>query len=297
MLYRIGAPVALVIAFATVVAADEIATVRLIEPAAAGPLEAPYQVEAGMVPLTEPWAKRTHDASGLVVVDLDPMTAPTQADVERWSTATVLSLYGNSRAGLVEIRKSCQFLCGVDQAESCHYQAVLQPEQYLEGRDVLAALPGDVEISELEMLTLRPAAALPAWSKDFRTQAWPADETGRFRIDGWNPNTKRLQFTAQAMGEEQSFDEPGCRASAAAGLTAIQCPSLALIAADGVPLLMSVPDYNEATATPLARFTANGETHVLVRLGLKAQTIYGLLVKRGDMWVPLFRKAERALMC
>ena len=45
------------------------------------------------------------------------------------------------------------------------------------------------------------------------------------------------------------------------------------------------------------RFTANGETHVLVRLGLKAQTIYGLLVKRGDTWVPLFRKAERALLC
>ena len=86
-------------------------------------------------------------------------------------------------------------------------------------------------------------------------------------------------------------------AGTAAGLTQLACHGIAVIAADGVPLLLSVPDYNDAIATPVARFTANGETHVLVRLGLKAQTIYGLLVKRGDKWVPLFRRAERALLC
>ena len=99
------------------------------------------------------------------------------------------------------------------------------------------------------------------------------------------------------MGEEQSFDEPGCRAGTAADLTVMQCQSLAFIAAKGVPLLISVPDYNEAAATPVASFTHDGALHVIVRLGLKAQTVYGLLVKRGDSWVPLFRKAERALMC
>ncbi|HVG81632.1 MAG TPA: hypothetical protein VNB28_05070, partial [Methylomirabilota bacterium] len=116
-------------------------------------------------------------------------------------------------------------------------------------------------------------------------------------IDGWNANTKRLQFTVQAMGEEQSFDEPGCRASTAADLTVMQCQSLAFIAAMGVPLLISVPDYNDAIAQPVASFTHEGADYVVVRLGLKAQTVYGLLVKRGDTWVPLFRKAERALMC
>jgi hypothetical protein len=307
MLLRIGAPLALAALLAAPAVADEpqasaqagAATVEMVEAAGAAgsALEAPYQVEATAMLLNEPWAKRTPDTPRLVVVDLEGMTAPTQADVDRWSAATVLTAYGTTRAHLVEIRKSCQFLCGVDQEETCHYQALLQMEQYLDGPEILAVLPGDVEIGDLQGVTLRPATSLPAWTKEFRTQAWPTDETGRIRIDGWNPNTKRLQFTMQAMGEEQSFDEPGCRASTAADLTAIQCQSLALIAAEGVPLLISVPDYNEAIATPVASFTHRDELHVVVRLGLKAQTVYGFLVKRGDSWVPLFRKAERALMC
>jgi hypothetical protein len=282
MPFRIGASLALAIALAT--AAD------------AGELDAPYQVEAAMTALSEPWAERAPDAKRLIVVDLDSMQAPTQADAERWSTATVISLYGVMPAHLVEIRKSCQYLCGVDQEETCHFQALLQPEQYVEGAEVLGVLPGEVEISELEVLTLRPAASLPAWSKEFHAVAWPTDESGRTRIDGWNPKTKRLQFTIEAMGEEQSFDEPGCRASTAADLTVMQCQNLAFIAAEGAPLLISVPDYNEAAATPIATFTHDGAPHVIVRLGLRAQTVYGLLVKRGDTWVPLFRKAERDLM-
>jgi hypothetical protein len=272
----------------------------MVEAAAANDardLEAPYQVEATAMLLNEPWAKRNPDAPRLVLVDLDPMTAPTQADVDRWSAATVLTAYGTTRAHLVEFRKSCQFLCGVDQEETCHYQALLQMEQYFDGAEILAVLPGDVEIGDLQALTLRPATSLPAWSKEFHEVAWPTDDSGRIRIDGWNPNTKRLQFSMQAMGDEQSFDEPGCRASTAAELTAMQCQSLAFIAADGVPLLVSVPDYNEAVATRVASFTHGGVPHVIVRLGLKAQTVYGLLVKRGEKWVPLFRKTERALMC
>ena len=271
--------------------------ILLATAATAGELEAPYQVEAATTALAEPWAERGPDAKRLIVVDLDAMRAPTQADVERWSTATVLSLYGVMPAHLVEIRKSCQYLCGVDQEETCHYQALLQPEQYVEGAEVLGVLPGEVEIEELETLTLRPAASLPAWSKEFHEVAWPTDESGRTRIDGWNANTKRLQFTVQAMGEEQSFDEPGCRAGTAADLTVMQCQSLAFIAAGGMPLLISVPDYNEAAAMPVASFTHEGAHYVIVRLGLKAQTVYGLMVKRGETWVPLFRKAERALMC
>jgi hypothetical protein len=308
MLLRMGAPLALATLLAAAAVADELqspaqagaATVEMIETAAAsgaGELEAPYQVEAATTALAEPWAERGPDAKRLIVVDLDSVKAPTQADVDRWSTATVLSLYGVMPAHLVEIRKSCQYLCGVDQEQTCHYQAVLEPEQYVEGAELVGVLPGEVEISELQMLTLRPASSLPAWSKDFHEVAWPTDESGRTRIDGWNANTKRLQFSVQAMGEEQSFDEPGCRASSAADLTVMHCQSLAFIAADGVPLLISVPDYNEAAAAPIATFTHDGALHVIVRLGLQAQTVYGLLVKRGDTWVPLFRKAERALMC
>ena len=283
MLVRLGAPIALAVVIATAAIAAE--------------LQAPYQPEAASIDLSQRRYDWTAIIPRLLTVDLDPVAAPTQADVDRWSTATVVSQYGYVRASLIAIRKSCQFLCGVDRDETCHTQAVLQLEDGSDGSDVLAVFPGEVEIANLQMLAPTPLHVAPAWSPEFRAQAWPADETGRIRIDGWNPSTKRLQFSAQAMGEEQSFDEPACRASTAAGLTAIQCQSLALLAADGVPLLVSAPDYADAVAMPVASFEHDGALHVVVRLGVQAQTIYGLLVKRGDTWVPLFRKAERALFC
>lgn len=279
---RIGAPLALAALFA----AD----------AAAGGLEAPYQVEAVTTELSQPGMQRGPDMPRFAVVDLDPIEAPTQADMERWSTATVLTMYGTTRAHLVEFRRSCGLLCGVGQDETCHWQAVLQMEYPYEGGDVVA-LPGEPPIGDLETQIMRPTNSVPAWSKEFHEVAWPTEESGGIRIDGWSASTKRLQFSVQAMGEEQSIDEPGCRAREGAGLTQIQCHGIAVLAADGVPLLVSVPDYNDAIAQPLASFMHEGETYVLVRLGLKAQTVYGFLVKRGDQWVPLFRKAERELMC
>jgi hypothetical protein len=283
MLLRIGAPLAL----AALLAAK----------AAAGELEAPYQVEAVTTELSQPGIQRGPNMLRFAVVDLDPMQAPTQVDMERWSTATVLTMYGTTRAHLVEFRRSCGLLCGVGQNETCHWQAVLQMEYPYDAAEVVAALPGEVALGDPETPILRPTNSVPAWSKEFHTVAWPTDDTGGIRIDGWNASTRRLQFSVQAMGEEQSIDEPGCRARSWAGLTQIQCHGIAVVAADGVPLLVSVPDYNDAIAEPVAAFDHEGETYVLVRLGLQAQTVYGLLVKRGEKWVPLFRKAERALMC
>ena len=127
------------------------------------------------------------------------------------------------------------------------------------GANAFVAFAGTVEITDFEMLTATPLPSSEAWSRDFHEVIWPEDDSGRIRIDGWNAKTKRLQFSMQAMGEERSFDEQACRAGAAAGLTQLACHGIAAIAADGVPLLLSVPDYNDAIATPVARFTANGE--------------------------------------
>jgi hypothetical protein len=291
--YCIGAALALP---AVLAAADALA---------AGEIEAPYQLDAMSFDLRDRGGDPAADATMTILFDLDPMQAPTQADVERWNEATILTEAGPMRAGLLDIRKSCQFLCGVEppmpveEAETCHYQAALVPDPKSDtgGANFLAAFPGKVDITEFQMWEAPPLRSSPAWSPEFHAQAWPTDEAGRIRIDGWNPNTKRLQYTVQVMGGERSIDEPGCRASTAAGLTHIACQGIALIAADGVPLLVSVPDYNQAIATPVASFMHDGALHVVVRLGLKAQTVYGLLVKSGHAWVPLFRKAERPLLC
>ena len=265
-------------------------------PGAAGEaLQAPYQIESVSIDLR---GRDGRDESRVYayVVDLDQPKALRQGEADRWLEATVLTEIGAERAQLVEIRKSCEFLCGVEERETCHYQAVVVLPQD-SGANAFVAFAGTVEVTDFEMLTATPLPSSEAWSRDFHEVIWPEDDSGRIRIDGWNAKTKRLQFSMQAMGEERSFDEQACRAGTAAGLTQLACHGIAVIAADGVPLLLSVPDYNDAIATPVARFTANGEAHVLVQLGLKAQTIYGLLVKRGDKWVPLFRRAERALLC
>lgn len=274
-----------------------VASALLLVAAAAGaePLQAPYQVDEILI---DPRGELSYGIRpSSPSVDLDPLQSLAQADVDRWVEATMLTEYGPAPANLMEIRKSCKFLCGVEEEETCHYQAVLDLQDDYDVGNMVVAFPGTVEVTDFETLVPRPVYSVPTWSPEFHAQLWPADEPGRIRIDGWNPNTKRLQFSIQAIGEEHSFDEQSCRASTAAGLTLIACHGIAMIAADGVPLLLSFPDDNVATATPVAKFTHDGELHVVVRLGLKAQTIHGLLVRRGDRWIPLFRKAERALAC
>jgi hypothetical protein len=166
-----------------------------------------------------------------------------------------------------------------------------------EGLEVVAALPGEPALRDPEMPILRPTNSVPAWSKDFHTMAWPTDDTGGIRIDGWNASTKRLQFSVQAMGEEQPIDEPSCRASGGAGLTQIQCQSIALIAADGVPLLVSWTDYHAGVALPIARMRIDGREAVLVRYATKIDILHGLLVREGGRWVPLIRQPDYANVC
>jgi hypothetical protein len=285
MLFRIGAPAAL--------------AVLLAAGAAAGDLEAPYQIDGMAVDLRDRGADPAADPTFVFLVDLDPLQAPTQGDADRWTEATVLTEAGPVRAGLMDIRKSCQFLCGTGEEETCHYQAALVLDYRQDtGGNVLAAFPGSVEVTDFQLLEPVPLTSAPSWSREFRPQLWPADEATELRIDRWDPSTERLRFSVRtAGGEEHSLDDQGCRAGTAAGLTHVACQGVALIAADGVPLLLSWPDYNIASAAPVASFEHDGALHVLVRLGLKAQTVYGLLVKRGDKWVPLFRKAERPQLC
>lgn len=266
--------------------------------AVAEPLQAPYQVDEILI---DPRRDLSHgERRSLPLIDLDPLRSPAQADVDRWVEATVLTEYGPAPANLIEIRKSCKFLCGVDVEElyeTCHYQAVLEPKiEVYDLGNMWAAFPGSVEVTDYEMLERMPLYSVPRWSPEFYAPLW-SDEARRIRVDGWTPHARRLQVTVQTAGVEHAIDQRGCRASPAAGLTLIACHGTALIAADGVPLLLSGTGDTLATAAPVAKFTHDGELYVLVRLGLEFQTVYGLLVRRGDRWVLLFRKIERALVC
>ena len=52
-----------------------------------------------------------------------------------------------------------------------------------------------------------------------------------------------------------------------------------------------------AAAEVVATFTLGKSTLYLVRLGLKAQTVFGLLYGGKDGWRGLFRPRDYALLC
>ena len=90
---------------------------------------------------------------------------------------------------------------------------------------------------------------------------------------------------------------PDCTLGQTGGLTAVSCNSLALIVARDASLLLSYPDYNLAAAEVTARFTLGPAILYLVRLGLKAQTVFGLLYEEQGGWRGLFRPRDYALLC
>ena len=47
----------------------------------------------------------------------------------------------------------------------------------------------------------------------------------------------------------------------------------------------------------MARFGAGGLDYYLVRLGIKAQTVFGLLFQQGGAWQARFRPRDYALLC
>ena len=77
----------------------------------------------------------------------------------------------------------------------------------------------------------------------------------------------------------------------------MQCDGIALIVGDAAPLLFSYPDYNLASAQVVATLGFGKSRLYLVRLGLKAQTAFGLLYRDKDGWRGLFRPRNYALLC
>ena len=56
-------------------------------------------------------------------------------------------------------------------------------------------------------------------------------------------------------------------------------------------------DYGEAAAEPLALFEHAGTTYAVVRLGLKAQSVIGLVVRDEGGWHGLFLPRDYPLLC
>lgn len=88
-----------------------------------------------------------------------------------------------------------------------------------------------------------------------------------------------------------------CRQERQPPFTRLTCPAASLLYADGRLLAASFADYGIATTEWVATLHSGVEELYLVRVGLKAQALIGLLFRDGPRWRLLLRPADYALLC
>lgn len=271
-----------------------------LAPAQEGPPATPFQAESVVWPVAAR-ALAPDQPRKLIAIDLGTAEDGAKpAFTEPGAAMIVLYERGASAAFVVEIVKSCDFVCGLEEGETCHWQALLAPEPdaRLLGDPLLAFPVADPNRS----VPYHPWAPSPAsavqWRDGFARPVWPEQDPSEIRIDEWRPDGGRLSASLRlGSGEVQQIEDQGCTATEAAGLVALACPSLSILAADGVPLLVSWTDYHPAAAVPVARMTIAGREAVLVRFATKIDILHGLLVRDGARWVPLIRQPDYPNVC
>jgi hypothetical protein len=261
-------------------------------------LPAPLQVEAVRV------AADPYDASTLgpprVVVDLGGAEGRERPDRAAFEKMTLLGTRGAGGGTLEEIVKVCNYLCS-DEAEECHYVAHVVPAVPIAPLcTVVGAIPGEFEIEGYSPLAAdgepAGAAGVPV-AGDFTSPIWPEDNPGgtrhRLRAEGES-------FVHEyAWGSSPTYEMPvgKCSLRRRGPLDRWVCSGLQALAFDGTPLLVSIDDYNIAEADVLASLEHGGETFFVIRLGLKAQTVHGLLYRDGTGRHALIHPRDYALLC
>lgn len=273
-------------------------------PAKAGSLlPAPYQVQ-GVVQYRGDVDRGGDGLSlGAVLVAVDLGGARGKAVPTRDALAeiTLLGTAGSTVGRLREIVKQCDFLCG-DEGEECHYVALIEVDGSLEALGTpLAALAGRHETAGFAAAAPSDGAALlDGLAADLSAPVWDPHLSSNpvFRLRDWQPEagTATLDLL-YGTGEPTAVALRSCRASNQGGLVGLACGSLAMLLADGRPLLVSYPDYNLPAAEVVAGFHSGGLGYRLVRLGLKAQTVFGLLAETPDGWRARIRPRDYALLC
>ncbi len=272
-----------------------------------GLLPAPYQID-GLVRFKSD-RYRLDDGLGLnpplVAVDLGDARKAPHPDSTRLQTMTFVGSAGIGFGKLTGIQKHCDYLCG-DAGEACHYVGLYALDDPIERIGTpLIAIPGAPALAGFQAPP--PAAAgaeavLPQAliGRDFADLAWaPYGKDGpALRIAAWDGENRRLELEARwKSGGKFQTTGRNCALRRIDEVTEVQCDGVALIVGDVAPLLLSYPDYNLASAQVVATLGLGKANLYLVRLGLKAQTAFGLLYRGEDGWRGLFRPRDYALLC
>ena len=266
-------------------------------------LPAPYQINGALQPFDDGNASRRSPFS--VLVDLGRARDRPPPDDRALPAMTVIGTEGFAALPYGEIHKHCSYLCGTSEGETCHYVGIYDPQPNASLGIPLAAIETSGKLYNFSVLVdlsevSSPAEYDPEASDSFFRPRWDAHgtESVEYRISAWDP--KRRGFTLETRWSETepvAEDLSDCRVVAFGGLDFATCRSRSVILHQGRPLVVDFPDYNAPSARPIAAFDHQGIGYILFELGLKAQTVYGLLFESGQGWQARVRPRDYPSLC
>lgn len=275
-------------------------------------LSAPYQIDGYEWP-----AGQTGDATErMVAIGLGRAPDAGSPDVgipvpasDALEWMTLLGTRGWVHAVRVAIERRCKYLCDYDGPGECRWVGLYTPQGPGEVGDIVAALPGRLDLTAFRALApvlvesttpqgLDPMARLTV-ADTSAALLWDGYASGMtLRVTEWNAASGRIAgFLGSEYADDRPVDEDGCRAGAYEWLLAIECDEFAVLASGGEPLLVSLADYNMSSVEPLARFDYGGSRHYVVRFGAKVQDVVGLVSGEPAGWRARFRPRDWAQLC
>ena len=257
-------------------------------------IQAPYRVE-----------KYTQ-----TTVTVDFGTVDPSPNEEQFREMTLLIASGPESATLKEFKEVCVHLCGEpsgienedDFGPTCHFVGIYTRSGKT-GGEPLVALPGQVMISGWTPLVgkMSERGTEPSqWITD-RFQKPVGGFVGEYR---WadEEKTGSAVLVDRSMGPD--FYAPPivlntCELEEYRNYRRLKCGSSAdlLYNSSGDLLILSLGEYGNAAAQPEAEFSMGDTQNILVRVGLKAHSAFGILTRIGGDWTLLIRPLDYPLMC
>lgn len=257
-------------------------------------LPAPLSIEGWQT--LNPSDASTEKPSPMLVVDF----GSARPGVGRPPVVTIVGDKGTASGVLTETVRTCRYLCGEDNDGSCHYSGLyaLDKTQDQIGTPLLA-LPGEFRIESLTKSSPEPAS-LPMPGEQ-SPLAWEPPgspmEITTYQVMPAADGHMSLQADTGGIEEIYHVDGKTCAARKSGRLTSVTCDAFAALFEGSTPLLLSWPDYNTAKTDILASFTSGGRDYTVIRLGLKAQDVTGLIVQDGDKWIFLTIPRDYPSLC
>ncbi len=226
----------------------------------------------------------------------------------RLGVMTLLGKKGLATARLQRLESVCAELCASERP-TCHAVGLYAQEPGTgDVGEGLAALPGRItgRLSAPAPVELEPAPTAKQWaSTAFQT---PVDErlpAASERLPPlafrWTPRAEGVAVLQERQLGADFYAPPiqlaECRQERQALFTRLVCPAASVLYAKGQLLFASFDDYGPPATEWLVTLQADGQQLYLVRLGLKAHAVPGLLFHDGARWRLLIRPADYPLMC